>query len=353
MNTYVAAVPGQPPQMAGAVPLQYAPGQVPVNGLIVDGSGQPVVAVPQSGQPQVVGSPQVAAVPAPVPHPTLGFAPGQLAQPIPVPVAVARTQFTGAEILDGPGIPVELRGRTVTQAMDLYSKLIDHYSKTKPAPVVSGQPAPAIQQPGVVAAPVAGQPLPPPQSPVQATSFWRTPEASMEAVVEKVVQKVMGPSIAVSQATAIQSAEEQAKRTIPDYPAIQEELQSIISTAAPEHLTNPAFWTEAADLARGRLLRKAQITGQPAAPPVAMPAYSAPYGVPAGPQAPVALPSVPASMAVPGYFAEGPTPPQGYGAPYTGQLTAYQSAAAKGFGMDPAEYSAWSAPSSTAPVRRY
>lgn len=65
-------------------------------------------------------------------------------------------------ILDGPGVPQELRGRSVSQVMDVYGALMQHYARTRTQPPgvgVGGQPG-FSAQPGAQpsAAPPASAP---------------------------------------------------------------------------------------------------------------------------------------------------------------------------------------------------
>lgn len=333
------AQPAAPAMYAGTVPMQYGP-QVPVNGQYM--VPQPAQAVPaQPAQPAAAAA-----------HPTLGWLPTQpTAAPAPVVAPTAaqavRAQFNGGEILDGPGIPQELRGRRVADVMGIYGKLIDHYSKTRAvAPAVPGQPAAVAAIPGQPAAPAQyaapGQPLPPPAAPTQQNSFM----TSMQQMVKQAVGEAVGPMQAATHQTQARAVEADASTRIPDFHLIREDLMGIISTAAPEHQANPAFWDESANLARGRFYGR-QMAANPAAapsaaPPAAMSTYAQPYGY--QPQM-NGIPSVPAAQPQPHqYFTESPTPPAVYGQPYMGGLTPAQQEAAKGFGMEDAEYQAWSQP---------
>lgn len=342
-------LPGQQPQqpqpqpsMVGAVPGQHP---TTVNGQYVDASGRPVQ--PQQ-QAAPYGTPQQQWNPGAQPQGQPSPPTQSLPQPQP-----PRQGFTGQEVLDGPGIPAELRGRRISDVMNIYSRLIDHYAKSRgqgqdqpqggqPNPQSQGQP----QQPGQ-------RQLPPPQPQTQQSSFM----TNLQSVIRDTVSEVVNPIQQRTIQQGAREAEELARRTIPDYQEIEPELRNIIATADPEHLTNPEFWQASADLARGRYYRnrmqgqqaqgQPQYQGQPqgqpqpqpnpytqSGQPTQMSAYQG-YQPNGGPQS---VPAPPTHS----FFTESPTPPNMGQSPAS--LTPYEIEAMKGFGIPEQEWAAWKNP---------
>lgn len=264
--------------------------------------------IPQQAPPQWQGTP----LPGPA-------APQQM-QPQQQP----RLSVNGQEILDGPGVPMELRGRTMGQAMQLYTQLADHYIRNRPqqqqqpAQQAWGQP----QQQGQPQVQQQGQPQQQPQQ----TQF----QQGITQAVQGAVQQAIEPLQEYTMRGAIRDAQQQAMQMIPDFQQLEPVIARTLAGADPRALSNPEFWVRAADLARGEMSRpqiqQPQQWGRPA------PQY---YGngraVPAQPGFPQ-----PAYQ----FYAEGPTPPMGGQQGNYGDFTPLQIGMMQATGMSPDAYRA-------------
>jgi hypothetical protein len=250
--------------------------------------------------------------------------------------------------LDGPGVPAALRGRTIGDALTLYSALEADWMRRNPQtrpqqPQVQGQtPQPQPQY---------GQQ---PQQPVaqpQAQPSWTQP---FEQLIEQKLQQHLGPMIQRTQQTAVTEAYGIAKQGVSDFGALEGEVMQMLSGADPETLANPATWVGAADIVRGRLVREgryqapqqqgAQQLQIPGQQPQGLQGSQFVTGMQHYPQG--MLPAVPAQPQVPGYgfFTEAPTTPpvNPYGnGVVPGQATPQDYEAAAKFRMPIHEFLQW------------
>lgn len=304
--------PGMQPQ-AQPMPWQpqYQPGNVPINGQYPQQFQQQQQQQMQQPHPtapfgQFVGQQQPQQQP---------FVP-QLQMPqIPGP---QRLQVQGQEVLDGAGVPMELRGRTVQQVMQIYNALAEK-EIARQRQQGGQQPAQQPQQ-GQPQQPQVGQ-----QAPQH--SYWQNPAAATAAQVGQVVQQQIQPLQEYVQRNAIRDAQQQAAQQIPDFVQLQEHIAPIIAGADPRMMADPQFWEGAADLARGRAYRQMQQQRngqqmQPAAQQRATPAYQLPQPTYS-------------------FYTEGPTPPMQQYQNMPGDMSQEQMRAAQGFGMTPDMYRAW------------
>lgn len=314
----------QQPQMAGFP--QYQPGQVPVNGMVQQPQQQQLSQphptlpfgqqmIPQQPQQQGWQQPQQAFVPQ-----------FQMPQP-------QRLQVQGQEVLDGAGVPIELRGRTVQQVMQIYNTLAEREIQRQRQQNGQQPQQQQFQAPGQQQ---MGQPLQPQtqQPGQQQPRFWQAPEQVVGQQVQQAVQQQLAPVAEYVQQQRIREAQQQAFATIPDLAQLQEHMAPIIAGADPANLGRPEFWEGAADLARGRAIRAAQQRQvqmdrspqqwqQPQPQMRSVPAYQLPQ------------PSY-------SFHTEAPTPPMGpMGYMQQPQFTQIEMAAMQGMGMTPEQWMAY------------
>lgn len=313
-------------------------------------------------QPQPpYGAPAAPAAPA-APHPTVPFGPsgGQPAsQPAPAapapaaPAAPIRTDIPDHVILDGAGVPPELRGRSWGQVKQIYGALANDFvlrqnPQAPPAPAAPARPANPPAR-------VQGEPN---------GGFWEDPGA----FIERAIDQRLAPVTQRTTAVAIQEAKQVAASGIPDWQLLEGEVMSLLAGAEnPAALTDPRLWQSTADLARGRLMSRGeydpramqrQPAGQPGQPNGQYPAVQAPM-VPRGPGAYVPAPVNPVNA----FFTEAPTPPMngqydaGTGSDVASRvaaLTTDQRNYAAKMQMSLEDYVMWQGGVvATAPTRRY
>lgn len=304
----VMTSPPVPPQWPGRA-AGYSPEMVPP-------APQPVVQQNVTTQPG-----------QPVANQPYGQAPASYNQPPQQPNAPARVELAPQHILDGPGVPPELRGRSVDQVMRIYGTLADAYLRRMPnqPPAAAGNPpTPAPHSPPQV----------PPQPRNTAGQFqpnqgWGEPQAPQQPDIRQIVREELQPFAANASSSAMQIARQQ----IPDFNELEAEVLQNLEGMPPQVLANPQAWVRAADLVRGQRMRQ---RFSPANQPGGNTGGNAPQNY-----APAGGLSVPANsygQPVHTFFSEAPTPPvfgQEYG------LSASEQAAAAAFGMSADDYRAW------------
>lgn len=289
----------------------------------------PSFSFPVSDLPPAPPPPQPAPASAPAAAPAQPAPAAAPVNPNPPPAP----NIGQARINAGPGIPAELVGRTINEALQLYGvvkqeALRAHQQPAAPAPASAPTPA-ATQAPGQPAVPAAG-------------SFWSNPEAAIERIVQKQVNAAVGQ---VQAPAAIQAARDQAAAALgPDFVALEPYVKQQLAGASPELLANPQTWGNMFHLVFGQAVRAgwrptapaaAPAAPQPAAPPQPTPQFQPAFSMPAGGMNPGAgQPWVHPSS----FFSETP----GGGGPASIQpLSAAQKDAAQRMGMTEEAYRAW------------
>lgn len=329
--------PGQQPYMGqqgnfGLTPQWGAQGQPQQPGGYVQ---QPGHASPQSWQqpPQAYGVPYQGAAPQPLQSQQGGFQ-----QPQPgVPQMGLNTR------LDGPGIPQALRGRTLGEAIQLYSALEGNWAQRNGVAQTPAQQSLNQMGQGQQGSAVQGQP----QGQSQA-NFWTNPDERIGNVVDRVLEQRLGPMIQQTQQQAVTQAYTVAKSGIADFSGLEGDVMQMLAGADPQSLANPATWIGAADIARGRQVRENRY--QPGQQPmgvqqVQVPGQQPPQGFQNNPAMMRAQPAGQSGqMPAYGFFTESPTAPNvsqfgGNGAGGQASQLDYQAAAK--FQMPIQDYMAW------------
>lgn len=289
-----------PPPMPQAM-QQFAQPAGPIGQPIEPGS----IPMPQTQQPAAPQTPQPQAAPA-------GLDPNTR--------------------LSGPGIPPELQGRTVAEALHQYSGMRQVVMQMVPGPQqaapLPGLPRPVAQpQPERVA-----QPAGPAAGPV--AWDWRNPEQSMRQAIGAELDSRLAPFIQDRQTVAIAGAR---TAMIAEFGPVWTQLEPMIRErlqgADADALQNPQIWKVATEAVVGQLAMQAAARG-------AMPGSPATQGGPvtAAPQM-----QAPGQQPMPnlnGFFTEAPR----VGAPVAAglQLSAQQEWVRGQMGMTAEDYYAWS-----------
>jgi len=303
--------------------IQYSPQQLP----------------PPPPQPQWPGQPP--AQPQPQPWGQRGQQPP--GQPAPQPGQGNTLQVNDQTILDGPGVPPELRGRSMGEFNRIYAGLRQiALGQTQPGQIPQPQPIPAPQpqpQPGAQPQPGQGQPQPPQ---ITQADFMRDPAGSVNKVVESSIQRVfqqqllpmLAPlaqqtnDLGIKNAMAQVASEIGAERFQQLLPEIQQQLQGI----HPSALANPHMWRVAAQSVVGARA----LSGQP----FPQPAQQSMFATPAAPF-PVQFTN---GNPVPGvgmFWSEPPGGQRGSNGVNGISLSPQEQAAAKMMNMTESEYAAW------------
>lgn len=326
-----------------------------------------------TGQPPAWGYPQGQPQGQPQPPAGSGSGGGWGGQPTFNPRMV---QLTPDTILDGPGVPDHLRGRTFGFLTQLYNGLSTHYAQTR------GQQGGDGQQQGFQPQQGAGQGQQQQGQPATmgTANFLANPTEAIRAVLREEMQPIQGATMQ----SRIQDTWRQAPQMIPDYPLLEAGIVARVSQLSPELRGDPQAWLNAADMARGEAIRTGEYqrfqqmqqqaarngrgqtqggqqggNGQPAGwgqQPQPMVAFAGPQGpqqagwssgqgYPFYPTAPSAMQQMPGSMmgggyGAPAFFTEGASSPWMHELS-TGVLTPAQREAARGFGMTEEAYLAW------------
>lgn len=297
------------------------------------------------GLPPTPMAPPVGA-PSMMPLPPQGYyppAPPQQQPPmqVPTPPTQGTGSVSGDMILDGPGIPPELRGRKMSDVIRVYNALADDFVTRKRQN--NGQP-PQQQSPT--------QQPPQQQRPPQ-QSLWQSddPDARIAEIVRSVVSEAVQPFQQQTLAQNTQTAMERARQVIPDFVELEADILETVKGSSQEALANIDYWINAADLARGRRFR-AQSQQQP---PVSQPQFSGQHplsSVPAPtqypqPQQPQPQPSFPQPQpqrpATHSFFTEAPTAPSPYASTHAAALTPAQQEVARMAGVSHEQYAAMAA----------
>lgn len=337
-------------QMPGGYQPQAPVGQ-PAQVPLPPGLQQPV-AQPQQPQPTLPWSPpgpfgapiegapppqRVAPQPAYVPQPTQQ---PQNAQPFvqpqmqpQAPAPQAQPQLDPNTRLSGPGVPTELQGKTLAEAMNTYNGMRQVVLRA-----VQGQ------QPGQPAQPAQPQqPAAQPQQPGQLGQDWdwRNPQAGIAKVVAEQLaplQQALQPVVLQTQLASVKSARDTVAAEVgPQFAAVESQVLESLRGADPQQLMNPEMWRIATQRAVGMLAIQGRLPQQAPTGPAQQPAYNQ-WLQPAQRLQPGQQPVPNLS----GFFTEQPAsgmPVGGQG----GQLTANQAWAAQAMGMSPQDYAAWSA----------
>lgn len=317
--------------------------------------GQPPV--PQQGVPQPGFAPQPGQVPQPQgqpqgpqfeqPHPTVQYGqnlPPQAPQQAPVaqPQGGPTVQMDPRSILDGPGVPPELRGKTFGQAMRIYGALANNWLQQQQgrppeqsARDLAGQPQGGQQPPPQQQLPAGGQPS-------AAANFFRDPAGVIAPIVEQTVQRIVGPVLQQTRGNAIEQARDRARAMVPDWQGLEADIMETVATATPDMLTNPEYWIGAADLARGKSMRVRNPNPLPTPQGPAQQQAQQPMAPFYGPQA---VPTNGYGFQQPAYppnsFTEAPSAPSIYSNTPMGVLSPAEQTVAQKMGMSFEQYAAW------------
>jgi len=267
-------------------------------------------------------------------------------------------------VLDGPGVPAELRGRTMQQAMSIYSQLASDFIRRQNAlrTGYSQQTQQPQQQGGYQQQGQQTQ-----QQGFQAPRFQQGQQGqqgSWRDDIRQEVQQAVAPLVQQTTKTSIAEAISLAASQVPDWQNLQQDVVTMLQNADPASLMNPDVWVSAADLVRGKRGRMSYGQQQPGqgmqgqlvqTPYGLVPLRNAPQpGFAAVPQQqygmqsqqygqqPYAGMSVPAGQyMLPQYqfFTEGPTPPAVNS--MSNLLTPQEREYARKMQMDDATYLAW------------
>jgi len=316
-----------------------APGASPGWGSGPGGQATLTIQPEQDGRS---GYPAANIPPAPAPAAPAVLSAGAPA-PAGQPAPSAQTVPLGPNtILDGPGIPPELRGKSFSEVMGIYGSMRQVVLRVaEGGQPVAGPPSADRGAPAPAAAPAA--PAAPGAAPAGPTKedFWRDPIGSITAaLIPKIDERIQAATEPFRQGatdTAIQQVRQQIAIEFPDFAAYEPAVREMLKGANPEQLANQELWRTAYWVSKGRA------TQAPAAPagngtqPPAAPAAPAP---PPGRYPP--QPVVGGGQPVPNmtsFFSEAPQAPNsGVGA---ASLTPSQLAVASAMNMTPDQYVAW------------
>jgi hypothetical protein len=303
-----------------------------------------------------------------------GFAPTQQQQAF--NQAAARLSVNGDEILDGAGVPAELRGRKVSDVMRIYSALADNFIKNGRGATASqgpqnSQPSGQQNPQGQSSAATQQQQHQNQQqqnsgSGVGDGDFWQNPNENLTQIVRQVVQEAVQPFQQQTLATSAERALERARAEIPDFADLEPDIFEAVKGSSQEALSRPEYWQHAADLARGKRFRPGQNNGgmPPAQQPQQSHVRNFPDAVPASVPIPQPIQQFPQQQqqgvfpghmpppqphaAVPRpqtyqFFTENPGAPSVYTQPTATTLSPQQLEVARLAGIPPEQYHAWSA----------
>jgi hypothetical protein len=300
------------------------------------------VGMPPTAPP--VGAPSQVPLAPPQGAPLVGY-PTAFAPP---PAPAASATVGSDAVLDGPGIPVELRGRKLSDVMRVYSTLADDFiSRKRQSQGQQPQQQSHHQQ-------QAPQPQSQPQQQARqnpngegSDSFWQSdnPDQRIADIVRQVVNEAVQPFQQQTVAQGAQAALRQAREVIPDFAELEADVFEAVRGSSQEALADVNYWVNAADLARGRRARQNPHAAQPQQT-TSQPMFG---------QGPNPLASVPAQsnypqpMAPPtrppahSFFTEAPTAPSPYASTHSAALTPAQVEVARLAGVSPEQYAAMAA----------
>ena len=250
--------------------------------------------------------------------------------------AQQRIELNDNLILDGPGVPAELRGRSWGEARRVYSALAANWLQgNAPSQTPAQQSLAQQQQPSQLPRQQFGQapqqqPMQQPTQQGQAGQFWQNPDQRIADVVRQQIQETvlpaLQPMVQQTRAQAVMQARNVAATGMADFSQLETDVVATLANATPEDLANPQVWINAADLVRGRRVAAGQY--QPPRPqvPGQQPQQFGPG---------TAQPTFQ-------FFTEGPTAPGNYGQPQaSAQPTQTDYDNAKRWGMNIGDWMAW------------
>lgn len=231
--------------------------------------------------------------------------------------------------LSGPGVPPELQGRTMGEALSMYNAMAANFRQQLPP---RQQPiAPQPQQQGA-----SQGAAPKPQ--------WLEPIAQL---FEQQLDARLQPMQQYMQSQAVAQGYQVAKTMIPDLAVLEAEMQQALTQAKDISIfADPNQWKNLADFARGRLMAEGRYQFQPTVAPrqVQLPGQqNVQSGAYNGQQF---VPSVPASYGATApahtWFTESPSAPLVGGmSGVPQQPTAQDIQAAANFQVPIGEWMAW------------
>lgn len=351
-------IPGQrqPQQLNGPQVMGYVPQQVQQHPQAPqqNGGGQP------QGQPQgynqmhnqqVQGQQPQGGYPNPQPQ--------QQNQPQGQPQQGQQGQrfnMTDDTVLDGPGVPPELRGRKWGNVREVYTQMMSDAMRQRNAQSAGGgrqgQQAQQPQQPGQQGGyPTPGQPQGQGDQQVNERAFYERPISTMQETLRNIVREELGPVQQQTMESGINTARERAQQMIPDYQQLSDRIEQRLQQVKqvnPQALQNPQIWVDAARMVRGELAEQQmfgqgqqggqQNGGQPQPQSQYGGQYTGGYSGYQPPQQNGPQPMGGYATPVNQFFTEGPTPPSGQQA---GSLSPTDQWYARQLQMSDAEYSAW------------
>lgn len=286
---------GGPPNGAGTVPMAY----IPVESIPTTAPPAPNAT---AANPHVPVTPSGANLPSGMPG-----APPPGAQP------AAPFRF------DTPDTPPELKGKTPTEVLAIYSALREHYRRTATQPV--GQPpanAPTTQ-PTAQPQPTTRQPARTPTTGPDA-EFWADPAGFIQRSIAAAVQ----PLITTNVTDQVVRIQDNLATTLPGYDQVENRVLEIMATVPQESHTNPKLWEQAYTMAVGERFRAGNPINMAPAQPTPQPNVQPPG---------------PTRIPVSNIFTEGPSAPAAGSTP----LTAEAQHLAGRFGMTPQQWTEWDA----------
>lgn len=348
----IDSVPLVQPQQEGrtySYPQQPVYGQQPGNlytpqNFQPQGYGlqQPLGQQPQGQAPQPQGLPPQQFQQQPAPG-VYGPQQGQMTQQTQLPQQPqpGRIQLDDNTIIDGAGVPQELRGRTWGEARRLYSALATDWLQRNRQPQTPAQQSQQqIQQGGGLppqqfgaAQPSGGFQQQGRSQSQQPYSFYTNPDERIAQVVreqiEQTVLPALQPVVAQSQSNGILQARNIAATGSGDWQTLEPYVMEMLASADPRDLQNPQVWVAAANMVRGQLVAQGR--------------YQQPQRQQQVPQAQPQL-GPGASQPSWSYFTESPSAPSVYGngAPNGAQQpTQEEILHAQRFQMDVPTFMAW------------
>lgn len=262
--------PGPPPgQATFTVPPVQQGGQATVV-RETGWSGFPVAAIPPMPPDPRFAQPMQGALPGPqyqpgqpvqTQHPQPGTQPGQTYQPPQGYPQGQPTTIDPSTILSGPGIPAELQGLTMAQAIAMYGNMrnlamqLSQRGGQQPPQAPQGPPQQQLGQP---TAPVQGQPGQP------AAFDWRNPAAAFGQIIEQALDRRLRPmeeNAIVTQATNARNVV--AQEVGPQrFAQIEASVMQYLHGADPRALTDPELWRVAVRTAIGDAALRGQQPSQ-------------------------------------------------------------------------------------------
>ena len=210
---------------------------------------------------------------------------GQPAAPAPTPYGVVPPGMSPQATLQGQGVPVAMRGRTIAQAQQMQQPQLPIGGAPRGYPPTYGMQPMAPSQPAHAPAAPAHTPSTPPAG---RSSFWANPEESISRLIDSRIAPL-----------AAQTVKSQVAEQIPDFQVLEPHIEELFRYAEPSIRTNPQAWLMASRMVRGSLMEQG---AYPAPQPQQLPPQQAPQAN--------LMPAVPAPQApLHSFFTEAPTAP--------------------------------------------